>query len=43
MRGLLGLAALLAVAWVISEDRARIAWRTVAGGCEQTCKQLRSG
>jgi CNT family concentrative nucleoside transporter len=32
MRGLLGLAALLAVAWVISEDRARIAWRTVAAG-----------
>lgn len=32
MRGLLGLAALLAIAWVISEDRARIAWRTVAAG-----------
>jgi concentrative nucleoside transporter, CNT family len=32
MRGLLGLAALLAVAWVLSEDRRRIPWRTVAGG-----------
>ncbi|MBU6499330.1 MAG: nucleoside:proton symporter, partial [Rhodospirillales bacterium] len=32
MRGLLGIAALLALAWVLSEDRARIAWRTVAGG-----------
>ena len=32
MRGLLGLAALLAIAWAISEDRARIAWRTVAAG-----------
>ena len=32
MRGLLGLAALLAIAWTISEDRARIAWRTVIAG-----------
>ena len=32
MRGLLGMAALLAVAWVLSEDRRRIPWRTVAGG-----------
>ncbi len=32
MRGLLGLAALLAIAWAISEDRARVAWRTVAAG-----------
>jgi CNT family concentrative nucleoside transporter len=32
MRGLLGLAALLAIAWVLSEDRRRIPWRTVAAG-----------
>ena len=32
MRGLLGLAALLAVAWALSEDRHRIPWRTVAAG-----------
>ena len=32
MRGLLGLAVLLAVAWALSEDRRRIPWRTVAAG-----------
>jgi CNT family concentrative nucleoside transporter len=32
MRGLLGLAALLAIAWALSEDRSRIPWRTVAAG-----------
>jgi CNT family concentrative nucleoside transporter len=32
MRGLLGLAALLAIAWTLSEDRRRIPWRTVAAG-----------
>src|ERR1700719_3596490 len=32
MRGLLGLVALLAVAWMLSEDRRRIPWRTVAAG-----------
>ncbi len=32
MRGLLGLAALLAIAWMLSEDRRRIPWRTVAAG-----------
>lgn len=32
MRGLFGLAALLAIAWVLSEDRRRIPWRTVAAG-----------
>jgi CNT family concentrative nucleoside transporter len=32
MRGLLGLAALLAIAWALSEDRRRIPWRTVAAG-----------
>jgi CNT family concentrative nucleoside transporter len=32
MRGLLGLAALLAVAWALSEDRRRIPWRTVIAG-----------
>jgi CNT family concentrative nucleoside transporter len=32
MRGLLGLAALLAIAWAVSEDRRRIPWRTVAAG-----------
>ena len=32
MRGLLGLAALLAIAWVLSEDRRRIPWRTVIAG-----------
>jgi concentrative nucleoside transporter, CNT family len=32
MRGLLGLAALLAIAWLLSEDRHRIPWRTVAAG-----------
>lgn len=32
MQGLLGLAALLLLAWLCSEDRAGIRWRTVAGG-----------
>lgn len=32
MRGLLGLAALLAIAWALSEDRRRIPWRTVVAG-----------
>jgi concentrative nucleoside transporter, CNT family len=32
MRGLLGLAALLAIAWTLSEDRRRIPWRTVGAG-----------
>ncbi len=32
MRGLLGLAALLAIAWALSEDRRRIPWRTVLSG-----------
>jgi CNT family concentrative nucleoside transporter len=32
MRGLLGLAALLAIAWMLSEDRHRIPWRTVGAG-----------
>jgi concentrative nucleoside transporter, CNT family len=32
MRGLLGLAALLAIAWALSEDRSRIPWRTVIAG-----------
>ena len=32
MRGLLGLAALLAIAWALSEDRRRIPWRTVFAG-----------
>jgi concentrative nucleoside transporter, CNT family len=32
VRGLLGLAALLAIAWAFSEDRCRIPWRTVAAG-----------
>jgi CNT family concentrative nucleoside transporter len=32
MRGLLGLAALLAIAWALSEDRRRIPWRTVVSG-----------
>lgn len=32
MRGLLGLAALLAIAWALSEDHRRISWRTVAAG-----------
>jgi len=32
MRGLLGLGALLAIAWALSEDRHRIPWRTVAAG-----------
>jgi concentrative nucleoside transporter, CNT family len=32
MRGLLGLAALLAIAWALSEDRRRIPWRTVITG-----------
>jgi CNT family concentrative nucleoside transporter len=31
-RGLLGLAALLAIAWLLSEDRRRIPWRTVIAG-----------
>ncbi len=30
--GLAGIAALLLLAWAISEDRSRIPWRTVAGG-----------
>ncbi len=32
MRGILGLAALLVIAWAISEDRRRIPWRTVLAG-----------
>src|SRR3984885_3969849 len=32
MRGLLGLTALLAIAWALSEDRRRIPWRTVITG-----------
>lgn len=32
MRGLFGVAALLAIAWVLSEDRSRIPWRTVIAG-----------
>jgi concentrative nucleoside transporter, CNT family len=32
MRGLLGLVALLAIAWALSEDRRRIPWRTVGAG-----------
>ena len=32
MRGLLGWAALLLLAWLLSEDRSRIPWRVVAGG-----------
>jgi CNT family concentrative nucleoside transporter len=32
MRGLLGVAALLAIAWALSEDRSRIPWRTVIAG-----------
>ena len=32
MRGLLGLAALLGIAWALSEDRRRIPWRTVIAG-----------
>jgi CNT family concentrative nucleoside transporter len=32
MRGLLGVAALLAIAWALSEDRRRIPWRTVIAG-----------
>jgi CNT family concentrative nucleoside transporter len=32
MRGLLGLVALMAIAWALSEDRRRIPWRTVAAG-----------
>jgi CNT family concentrative nucleoside transporter len=32
MRGLLGIAALLAIAWALSEDRRRIPWRTVVAG-----------
>jgi concentrative nucleoside transporter, CNT family len=32
VRGLLGLAALLAIAWALSEDRGRIPWRTVGAG-----------
>ena len=32
MRSLAGIAALLAVAWCLSEDRWRVPWRTVAGG-----------
>ncbi len=32
MRGLVGLAALLAIAWALSEDRRRIPWRTVIAG-----------
>lgn len=32
MRGLLGVAALLAIAWALSEDRSRIPWRTVFAG-----------
>src|SRR5437763_14974112 len=32
MRGLLGIAAILAFAWVLSEDRFRVAWRVVVAG-----------
>jgi CNT family concentrative nucleoside transporter len=32
MRGLLGVVALLATAWLLSEDRKRIPWRTVVAG-----------
>jgi concentrative nucleoside transporter, CNT family len=32
MRGILGLAALLLIAWAISEERRRIPWRTVLAG-----------
>ena len=32
MRALAGIAALLALAWVLSENRRVIRWRTVAGG-----------
>jgi concentrative nucleoside transporter, CNT family len=32
MRGLLGLVVLLGIAWVLSEDRRRIPWRTVIAG-----------
>ena len=32
MRGLVGIAALLALAWILSEGRRRIAWRVVIGG-----------
>ncbi len=32
MRGLLGLVVLLTLAWLLSEDRRRIPWRTVIGG-----------
>jgi CNT family concentrative nucleoside transporter len=32
VRGLAGIAALLLLAWALSEDRSRIPWRTVAGG-----------
>ena len=32
MRGLLGIGFLLLLAWVLSEDRRRIPWRTVLGG-----------
>jgi CNT family concentrative nucleoside transporter len=32
VRGLAGIAVLLALAWGLSEDRRRIAWRTVIGG-----------
>jgi CNT family concentrative nucleoside transporter len=32
MRGLFGLAALLAIAWALSENRRRIPWRTVIAG-----------
>ena len=33
MRGLLGIAVLLLLAWAISEDRFRVPWRLVAAGC----------
>lgn len=32
MRGIAGIAALLAVAWLLSENRRKIPWRTVIGG-----------
>src|SRR5439155_22896606 len=32
MRGLLGIAVLLLLAWALSEDRFRVAWRVVATG-----------
>ncbi len=32
MRGLLGWLALLALAWLLSEDRRHVPWRIVAGG-----------